>query len=407
MASSSRGTTWEPVSFTLPRPCLSRDADMSDLVEVAIVAHRFGGAHPTGVDRYARELVCALDDRDDVGLRLCAPAEPATVDRPDWIPPDVDLRRIRGPRRMVLAGWWTVGLPRLDPVCGDVDLVHVTLPLFPCPTTRPLVYTVHDLFPIQHPNWYNRRDRFGFGRAMRDLDRAAAVIAVSDRTATALRDLELVDPARVSVIPEGVSSRFFDIPDHQEVVATCRRFGLDVGGYDVFVGQASRRKNVSVLIEAMASVDHPTPLVIAGPPGDATEDLVLQAERLGVGSLLRPVGFLGDEELHHVLHGARALLHPCPEEGFGLTPLEAMASGTAAVVARSGALIETAGDGAFQCDPDDPSAWASAMDDLADTSNVEALVARGRTWVRRYDWEAVARQTNAVYRAALDRAYGA
>jgi glycosyltransferase involved in cell wall biosynthesis len=300
-----------------------------------------------------------------------------------------------------MAGWWTVGRPSLDRRGDGVDVVHLTLPLFPVPTRRPLVATVHDLFPLQHPDWYSRQDRFAVGRALRSLEGAAEIIAVSQWTAEALVGLPWIDPARVTVVREGVTPRFATTPEPRLVAEACADLRVDEGGFDLFIGQVSARKDVGVLVDAMARQREPGVLVLAGPPGDATESVRSRAEAVGVASRLRWAGFVSDERLNALLHAARALVHPCPDEGFGLTPLEAMAAGTPTVVADAGALRETVGDAALRCPPGDADAWADALDRLWDPALRADLVGRGREQVTGYDWADVARATRAVYERAL------
>ena len=64
----------------------------------------------------------------------------------------------------------------------------MTAPTFPVPTSRPLVYTVHDFLPLTHPHWFGRVHRWGFRGAIADArDRASAVIADSAAWATQMR----------------------------------------------------------------------------------------------------------------------------------------------------------------------------------------------------------------------------
>jgi glycosyltransferase involved in cell wall biosynthesis len=118
--------------------------------------------------------------------------------------------------------------------------------------------------------------------------------------------------------------------------------------------------------------------------------------------LLRWPGFVPDRELHLLLHGARALLHPCGTEGFGLTPLEAMAAGTPVVVADAGALCETVGEAGLLCPPGQPDEWARAIDKLRDALVREELAARGLERAARFSWPQVAAQTRAVYERVLE-----
>jgi alpha-1,3-rhamnosyl/mannosyltransferase len=369
----------------------------SDRLAVALASHQWASPQPTGVDRYGRELATALAARPDVEVTLCAPAERGTD--LGWVPSGVVIRRVPGPRRLVAAGWWTLRRPRIDATVGPVDVVHVTLPLLPAPTRRPAVYTVHDLFPRQHPEWYRRRDRFGFGRALRVLEHAAAVIAVSPATAAALADVPWVDPSLVTVIGEGVPAAFFGPHDPVAAARICRAHGVEPGGFDLFVGQVSARKDLGTVVEALARTQQRRPLVLAGAPGDGAAAVREQAARLGVDGLLHWAGHVPDPELVALLAGARALVHPSVAEGFGLTPLEAMAAGTPAVV--TDAVGDTVGDAALRCPPGDVDAWAAALDALDDGSLRADLARRGTEHAAGFRWEAVADQTVAVYRRAL------
>jgi alpha-1,3-rhamnosyl/mannosyltransferase len=238
---------------------------------------------------------------------------------------------------------------------------------------------------------------------MRSLEHAAMIVAVSEITARAVRSLAWIDPDRVVVVPEGVHPRFARPANASAVAIACRAHRVEPGAYDLFIGQQTARKDLRVVVEALALADDPHPLVIAGPPGDATDALQAQAARLGVGHLLRWPGFVPDEELHLLLHGARALLHPCGIEGFGLTPLEAMAAGTPAVVAGGGAVVETVGDAALVCPAHDPPSWAEAIDSLRDGARRADLASRGRARAAELTWPAVAERTRAVYAGVLAR----
>ena len=100
--------------------------------------------------------------------------------------------------------------------------------------------------------------------------------------------------------------------------------------------------------------------------------------------------------------GARALVHPSRDEGFGFTPLEAMAAGTPAVVAAGGALAEIVGDAGVAIDaPDDPQSWADALDRLEDPVARRAAGERGRAQAARFTWRATATRTLSVWRNVL------
>jgi glycosyltransferase involved in cell wall biosynthesis len=107
-------------------------------------------------------------------------------------------------------------------------------------------------------------------------------------------------------------------------------------------------------------------------------------------------------DLPVLLTAALALVHPSKYEGFGLTPLEAMAAGTAVLAANTGALPEVVGDAGMLLQPDDVDAWAGAMTQLTEDDAVRrAMVDRGRAWSERFTWDRAAKETAAVYRACV------
>jgi glycosyltransferase involved in cell wall biosynthesis len=107
-----------------------------------------------------------------------------------------------------------------------------------------------------------------------------------------------------------------------------------------------------------------------------------------------------------VLYAAATVFcFPSLDEGFGLTPLEAMAAGTPAVVSNVPALAETCGDAAALVDPTDPAAIGAAIDAIAlDGARHAAMREAGLRRAAAFSWEASARTLLASVRAAVARA---
>ena len=93
--------------------------------------------------------------------------------------------------------------------------------------------------------------------------------------------------------------------------------------------------------------------------------------------LVRFVGYVPDSTLVPLIAAARAVVHPSRAEGFGLTPLEAMAAGSPAIVATTAALPAAVGDAALVQDPDDVDAWVNAIDSLNDVELRARVAERG------------------------------
>lgn len=370
---------------------------MSGTGRVVLLAHRLARPEATGIGRYVRGLVTALA-ADDPGFAVAAAPE---HEEATWVPRDVAVLRLPGPRRALHAAWALTARPSLDRLVGRPRLVHVLSPFAPVRTAAPLVATIHDLMPLREPGWYGGGERLGFVRAVeRFVATGAHLVAVSEVVAAELASLG-ADRSRIYVVPNGVDEVFFAPGDPAPV---CARLGLAPGRYLVAVGAVSHRKNAVVVVRALARLAPPArpPLVLAGPSADATAGILAEAARLGVD--VRHTGWLPDADLAPLVAGAAALVHPSRDEGFGLTPVEAMAAGTPAVVARAGALAETVGDAALLVDPDDPDAWAGAIATvLADADLRARLVAAGRARAAGLTWRRTAAATRRVHELVLGR----
>ena len=371
-------------------------------MNVALFAHRLATRTPTGIDRYARELLLALSAAG--GHTLFAASTNEHGD-PDWLPPGVDLRRVPGWRRAVHLGWCVARRPRIDDVVRGADVVHVTAPTFPVPVHVPLVYTVHDLMPLLHPDWFGRVHRWGFREAMKDVrDNAAVVVADSASTATSLTDVVGVEAGRTVVVPLGVPPAFLAPVADDDIGRVTSSLGVAKQDYVVYVGHVNERKNVRVVIEALARIGDTRPaLVIAGPEDRSSAHVRELVERRELTDTVRFAGFVPDEDLPPLVAGARALVHPSLHEGFGLTPLEAMALGVPAVVSETAALPDAVGDAALVAGPAEPDAWAAALDSLRDDDFAASRGALGQEHARRFTWARTATETSAAYaRAAGD-----
>jgi glycosyltransferase involved in cell wall biosynthesis len=226
------------------------------------------------------------------------------------------------------------------------------------------------------------------------LERASFVHAL---TGTEAREIGYYAPrANICVVPNGVSPGEFAAPPGRDVID--RRFPeLANVGYVLFLARLDHMKGIDVLIEAFAAVVECRPavrLVVAGPDygfGTISNEL---AKRLGIERQVHFVGAVHGEEKRALLAHALCVAQPSRHEGFSITLLEALASGTPLVVSDHvdlpGLLEERAG----RIVPLQPRAIADAILQYASSDEPrEALRARARRLVEeRYTWNEVAKQ---------------
>jgi alpha-1,3-rhamnosyl/mannosyltransferase len=119
---------------------------------------------------------------------------------------------------------------------------------------------------------------------------------------------------------------------------------------------------------------------------------------------VRYVGYVPDEERERLYAGARVLVLPSLDEGFGLTALEAMAAGVPVVASNRGSLPEVVGSAGVLVDPEDVATLSTALERFAVSDEAAARAgAAGLARARTYTWNAAAVTLRQAYVDAIGR----
>jgi alpha-1,3-rhamnosyl/mannosyltransferase len=238
----------------------------------------------------------------------------------------------------------------------------------------------------------------------RALERADAVITVSDYIATEVRSQFGLPADRVHAVHHGVDPAFRPL-DTAAVRPTLERYGLVSGGYLLCLATLEPRKNFERLItafEALPAVLRARyPLVLAGAGGWRNAAIRSRIDRLEARGELRHLGYVAAEDRAPLYVGAHGFAYPALYEGFGLPPLEAMACGTPVMVSDRSAMPEVAGDAALLVDPEDIQGMTEGLQRLCQDEPLrERLCRAGPLRAARFTWARCAAETVAVYRKA-------
>jgi glycosyltransferase involved in cell wall biosynthesis len=367
------------------------------LLDVSAVPDELAGA---GV--YTTEITRELARRDDLELVLVA----RRGDAPRWraIAPAAQVHAVVPAARPARLAWEQVGGPRFAARLG-ADLWHGPHYTMPIRLRVPAVVTVHDLTFFDHPEWHERAKVLFFRRAIiESARRAALIVCVSDATATRLAS---VAPPRgeVVVIHHGVDTeRFRPLADEAEDRARLAALGIATP-YLAFVGTIEPRKNLPSLVAAFSRVAVERPdlrLVLAGRPGWGTAAVDAAVAASGVAERIVRPGYLPDDALPAFLRRASAVMYASHEEGFGIPPLEAMASGTPVLTSADVATADLAG-AAVATSRVDPVSLADGIRRVLDPVEATRLQAAGLELVSHFSWSAAAASHVAAYRAAVTR----
>jgi glycosyltransferase involved in cell wall biosynthesis len=262
----------------------------------------------------------------------------------------------------------------------EIEVLHYPLTVAVPRARMPFVVTVHDLQHRDHPEFFSAPRRLfrssGYDGVAR---RAAAVVVPSDFVRAGVERLG-IESARVYVIPHGVDHALFSPAEEPRQP------------FLIYPARPWPHKNHERLLEAFALLRAELPdlrLVLTGGNLDALGPLPAGVENLGI---------VHPEELASLYRTAACLVFPSLYEGFGLPPLEAMASGCPVASSNAASLPEVCGDAAVYFDPRDPEAIANGVREaLAIADELHEL---GIARAARFTWEESARRHEYVYEAA-------
>ncbi len=282
----------------------------------------------------------------------------------------------------------------------DAELFHSTehllLPLRGVPT----VLTVHDLIFKLFPEYHKRLNYWYLNRAMPlFVERASAIIAVSEATKRDLVKFYGVDPAKVTVVHEAAANHFTP-PSPARIDAVRSSYHLP-DRFLLHLSTIEPRKNLMRLLDAFQILRRSYPdlhLLLAGGRGWLFDDFFARIEAEGLQDVVRPLGWVPDEDLPAVIAAAALAVQPSLYEGFGLPILEHMASGQVVAASNSSSLPEVGGEAAAYFDPTDVEEMAAVIGRLlTDRDEYAHRRALGLAQAAQFSWERASRETAAVY----------
>jgi len=282
--------------------------------------------------------------------------------------------------------------------------LHYSLPFFTGATRT--VSTFHDVAFFLYPQLYAPVKRFYFQQTIRSsLQKADAIISVSQATADDVKARLMngkspAPEAKLHVVHSGVDPKFFSSVPVAEVERVRQQYSL-TAPYILFLGTLEKRKNLPLLIEAFARLrdrgHHDLLLVLAGQACNAGAEVNAAIRREKLGGAVRCLGYVPDNEVLPLYHGASLLALPSLHEGFGFPLLEAMACGVPVLAADNSALRELAVEPEMLCSGE-AAAWAKKMERLLTNQNLrQRLAAYGRQRAQEFCWRKTAEATRQVY----------
>jgi glycosyltransferase involved in cell wall biosynthesis len=372
-------------------------------VRIAIDARKL---HDFGIGTYIRNLLRGLAriDKTTEYVLLCYPE-------------DVPVAGELGPNFRAVperAGHYSITEQISIPLAvkrADVDLFHAPHYVLPALTPGPTVVTIHDCIHLMFPQYLKHRMGYTYARASlwTAAHKSDRIFTVSEQSKRDILKFFKVPPDKIVVTPNAIDDRFGIQPSDELVMQTRQRYQLS-NSYILYVGNIKPHKNLERLIEAFYYVrlqgHSELELLIIGDEISKLQTLRRAVHKHGLHRYVRFHGHVPDQTLAVLYRLASVFVFPSLYEGFGLPPLEAMASGTPVVTSNVSSLPEVVGDAAVLVDPYSADAIAQGILQVLRSSHLRArLREKGYARVQEYSWLRSVERVREIYgEVALARA---
>lgn len=394
----------------------------------------FWSQERTGSGQYLRHLWNALDRNGPNEYQLLSYDQGNSAER--LLPVAKAAEEVSYPAPAVLKNrdnplkvWWEQqGIPQLVRQANrqnrGYDVIHYpyfAAPLQKLPSPTGLIVTIHDLIPLALPEYTPSLSLKLYFRLVSAAARCAdLIIADSEYSKKDILRFLKVPPRKVQVVYLGTDERYR--PGHlapEERRALFQRYGLQGDERIIFyLGGFDRRKNVLTLLEAFGEALPQLKeaeerdgggrwvLALGGKPHTDNPlmypDLNGPIRRIfGTGEEARRVRFLGpvtEEDKPLLYRTADLYAFPSLYEGFGLDPLEALASGAPVLCSDATSLPEVTGSAARSLPPNNVAAWRDALIELASRPEKRAALAEaGPIQAAKFSWQKAAERTLQLY----------
>ena len=288
-----------------------------------------------------------------------------------------------------------------------IDLFHaphyVLPPLTPCKS----VVTIHDCIHLRFPQYLPNSFAYAYARSSLWVatHRASRVLTVSEASKRDILRYFRVPEGKIDVIYNAIDERLGEPLSNEEIGRVRERYQLN-DPFVLYAGNIKPHKNLERLIEAFHMLRRngfeQVKLLIIGDEISQYATLRRAVHRHKLHKHVRFFGFVPDKTLAALYRLASVFVFPSLYEGFGLPPLEAMASGTPVITSNVSSLPEVVGDAALLIDPYESAEIANAIRRVLTEPVLAAdMRQRGLARVKDFSWERSVARVRQIYEEVL------
>ncbi|MDL1892675.1 glycosyltransferase family 4 protein [Sphingobacteriales bacterium CHB3] len=346
-----------------------------------------------GIGTYIQNLLSQLERNDDCQLTLFA--EPDAV---QLLRKEHRATVIANPSpKYSIQELFTVSAQANK---AEVELFHSPHYTLPYNLKSKRVVTIHDTIHLCFPQYFSSLQRAYAWFMIRHACTSSDMIIVdSDFTKDELLKRFPTPPGKIRTIHLGVSEIFFSKREPLKLEQFRAKYNI-LKPYILYTGSLKPHKNVGLLVRAFARLKNrkDRQLIFTGENVKDVFELNCLIDDEGIRSSLIDLGRLANNELLLAYQGAQCVVLPSLHEGFGLSLVEAMATGTPVLGANATSIPEVLGGAVLLFDPFSVEDLTSALERVdSDSALRDSLIKRGKFRSQELSWEQCAKQTMEVY----------
>ena len=256
---------------------------------------------------------------------------------------------------------------------------------------NPTVITCHDMMAFSRPDMFDSKKRAILSRLLiRGMDKCDKIISVSEFTKNEVMRYMKIDEDKISAVHSGISE---DFRPHK------KKSDLD---YIVYFGSEEKRKNISALIDAFSllKMSFPELKLVKNYDNPKIREKI---RSMGLEKDVIITGNLSEKMMAEYYSNAKAFVFPSLFEGFGFTPLEAMACGCPVASSNAAAMPEILGDAPLYFNPSNPEEIAQSVSSIMNDKTLSIRLSRKSTnRAKKFTWKTTAKKTRKVYEEVLE-----
>lgn len=350
----------------------------------------------TGLGNYGRMLIGALQDLQAIKLYTFTPKVKLQVSYKHvvLVEPTQTISRI-------FKGIWRMLAPAFYCKQNNVQLYHGLsneLPFFTKRNRVKTIVTIHDLIFLRYPSYYPFFDRLlYFFKSKYACKTANHIVAISEQTKRDIISYYKIPDNKISVIPLAVDGIFLQHQSLDVLMQVKQKYKLNKP-YFITVGTVENRKNQLNIVRALKQLgNHEIELIIVGNDRSRYAKTVKEfiANHAIAARFLKVDNAL---DLAALYKQSMALIYVSEFEGFGIPPIEAMATGTAIIASNTSSIPEVCGNAALYVNPSQVNEIKEAMKQLIENTDMaQNLIKQGNKQIELFNINTIASKYLQLY----------